>query len=156
MYIHERKATPKMKNRMTQARRLAASTQPEVLAFLQRPEIIAKLKEAAAAGTQPVTAISLDLLASFPSVIRDAAMRRRVGFYIAAILDAEGFDVLEPNVRTKNPVFASGALFKKRSEATTTLTNLISRLADALTEDEARQLVEFLIARFPALKKRGR
>ena len=155
---HKRKATPKMKNRMTQASRLAASTYlgPEVFAFLQRPEIIAKLKEAAAAGTQPVSAISLDLLASFPSVIRDAAMKRRVGFFIAAILDAEGFDVLEPNVRTKNPVFASGAIYQKRSEPTTTLTNLISRLSDAFTEDEARQFVEFLIARFPGLKKHGR
>ena len=147
-----------MKNRMTQARRLAASTHlgSEILAFLERPEVIAKLKEAAAAGTQPVTAISLDLLASFPSVIRDAALKRRTGFFISAILDAEGFDVLESNVRAKNPVFSSAALFKKRSEATTTLTNLLSRLAAALTEDEAQQLVECLIARFPSLKKRLR
>jgi hypothetical protein len=147
-----------MKNRMTQARRLAASTYlgSEIMEFLQRPEIIAKLKEAATAGTQPLTAISLELVASFPSVIRDAALKRRAGFFISAILNAEGFDVLEPNVRTKNPIFSSAALFKKRSEATTALTSLISRLAAALTEDEARQLVECLIARFPALKKRGR
>lgn len=144
-----------MKNRMTQARRLAASTHlgPEVLAFLQRPEIIAKLKEAAAAGTQPVTAISLDLLASFPSVIRDAAMKRRVGFFIASILDVEGFSVLQPNVRMKNPLFATGAIYKKRSEPTTTSTDLISRLSGVLTNDEARQLVEFLIEKFPNLKK---
>jgi hypothetical protein len=144
-----------MKNRMTQARRLAASTHlgSEVLAFLQRPEIIAKLKEAAAAGTQPVTTISLDLLASFPSVIRDAAMKRRVGFFIAAILEVEGFSVLQPNVRMKNPLFATGAIYKKCSEPTTKSTDLISRLSGVLTNDEARQLVEFLIEKFPNLKK---
>jgi hypothetical protein len=142
----------------TQADRIAQSSLVgrELIAFLQRPDILAKLRDAAERGTQPAAAISSELLENFPLMIRDPAMRRRLGLFVAAILDGEGFAVSRPNVRLTNELFASGAVYRKRTEPTTKPANLISRLSDALTEDEAGQLVEFLIDRFPGLKKRFR
>jgi hypothetical protein len=151
-------AKEKMSDRplKTQADRIAQSSPVgrELIAFLRRPDILAKLREAAERGTQPVSAVSKDLLANFTSVIRDPAVKRRVGFFVAAVLDGEGFNVVQANVRMKDPLFKSGAVYKKRPEPTTTPGSLLSRLADAVTEDEARQFVEFLIDRFPGLKKR--
>ena len=132
----------------------------ELILFLRRADILKKLTKAAERGTQPVAAITKELLAHFPTVIHDPAVKRKVGFFVSAILDSEGFSVERANVKMKNPLFKSAAVFRKRPEPTTTPPNVIARLSaaltDALTEDEARQLVEFLIARFPALKKRGR
>jgi hypothetical protein len=147
---------------LTQAYRLAESTPmgPELLSFLQRPDILTKLRKAAERGTQPVASISTELLAHFPSVIHDPVLKRKTGFFVSAILDGEGFAVERANVRMKNPLFKSGAVFRKRPDPKTTPPNVIARLSDALigslTEDEIRQLVESLSARFPALKKRGR
>jgi hypothetical protein len=142
----------------TQACRLAGSTPmgPELLSFLQRPDILAKLRDAAERGTQPAAAISSELSENFPQVVRDAAVKRKLGFFVAAILDGEGFSVARANVRLRNPLFKSAAIFRRRPEPTTTPGNLLSRLADAVTEGEAGQLVEFLIDRFPGLKKRFR
>jgi hypothetical protein len=147
---------------LTQAYRLAGSTPMgrELILFLRRADILKKLTKAAERGTQPVAAITKELLAHFPTVIHDPAVKRKVGFFVSAILDSEGFSVERANVKMKNPLFKSAAVFRKRPEPTMTPPNVIARLSaaltDALTEDEARQLVEFLIARFPALKKRGR
>jgi hypothetical protein len=142
----------------TQADRLAQSSPVgrELIAFLQRPDILAKLREAAERGTQPAAAISMELLENFPTVIRDPGLKRKVGFFVAAVLDGEGFSVAQANVRLKNPLFASAAIYRKRAEPTTTPGNLLSRLSDTFTEAEAQELVEFLIDRFPALKKRFR
>jgi hypothetical protein len=142
----------------TQADRIAQSSPlgRELMAFLQRPDILAKLRDAAERGTQPAAAISTELLENFPSVIRDPAVKRRVGFFVAAILDGEGFSVAQANVRLRNPLFASSAIYRKRPESPTPAGNLVSRLADALTEAEALELVELLIDRFPGLKKRFR
>jgi len=142
----------------TQADRIAQSSPVgrELIAFLQRPDILAKLRDAAERGTQPAAAISSELSENFPQVVRDAAVKRKLGFFVAAILDGEGFSVARANVRLRNPLFKSAAIFRKRAEPTTKPANLISRLSEALTEDEAGQLVEFLIDRFPGLKKRIR
>lgn len=146
---------------LTQAYRLAGSTPmgTELISFLRRRDIVRKLREAAERGTQPVAAISAELLVHFPTVIHDPAVKRRIGFFVSAILDGEGFSVERTNVRMKNSLFKSGAIFRKRPDPKTPPPNAIARLStalmDALTEDEARQLVELLSARFPA-KKRGR
>jgi hypothetical protein len=147
---------------LTQAYRLAGSTPMglELISFLRRRDIVRKLRKAAERGTQPVAAVSTELMEHFPTVIHEPAVKRRVGFFVSAILDGEGFTVERTNVRLKDRLFKSAATFRKRPEPTTTPPNLTARLCgaltDALTEDEARQLVECLIARFPALKKRGR
>jgi hypothetical protein len=151
----------KMRHRaLTQAYRLAGSTPmgAELMSFLRRPNVLKVLRKAAERGTQPVAAISTELMAHFPTVIHDPTVKRRIGFFVAAVLDGEGFSVERANVKMKDPLFKSAAVFRKRPEPTTTPPNVIARLSaaltDALTEDEARQLVEFLIARFPAAADR--
>jgi hypothetical protein len=128
----------------------------ELLSFLRRPDVMAKLRDAAERGTQPAAAISAELSESFPSVIHDPAVKGKLGFFVAAVLDGEGFSVARANVRLRNPLFKSAAIFRRRAEQTTTPGNLLSRLADAVTEAEAQELVELLIDRFPRLKKRFR
>ena len=142
----------------TQADRVAQSSPMgrELNAFLQRPDILAKLRKAAERGTQPAAEISTELLENFPSVIRDPAVKRRVGFFVAAILDGEGYSVLRANVRLRNPLFKSAAIYRKRPEPSTEPGNLLSRLSDTLTEAEAQELVELLVDRFPGLKRRFR
>lgn len=139
---------------MTRARRLAASSPvgPELLDFLRRPEIVAKLRATAAKGTPPAAAVSADLLANFPSAIRDPALKRKVGVFIAGVLDEHGFDVARPNVRMKDPLFTTGAVYKLRAQEAAPV-DLVSRFAAALTEEEAEQMLERLLKRFPALRK---
>ena len=147
---------------LTQAYRLAGSTPmgAELISFLRRRDVLAKLRKAAERGTQPVAAISPELMEHFPTVIHDPAVKRRIGFFVSAILDGEGFSVERTNVRMTNSLFKSGAIFRKRPDPKTTTPNAIARLSaalmDALTEDEIRQLVALLSARSPDQKKRGR
>jgi len=144
--------------RLIQARRLAEATPSghELLSFLESPAIMKKLEEAAARGIQPVGVISTELLAQFPTVVRDPTVRRRLGIFVAALLHGQGFEVERANVKLKNSLFASGAVFRKRPVPTTPTPTLISRLAGSLTLDESRELVALLSARFPGLKKGGR
>jgi hypothetical protein len=133
------------------AKRTAASTErgAELLAFLQRPEITKKLTAAARAGTPPAGAISGDLLANFEPAIHKSEVKRRVGLFIAAVLEDLGFRVSQSNVRMKNSLFGSGAVYAERSAAGADPVDLVARLAEAFTEDEARRMVRLLLTRFP-------
>ena len=103
---------------LTQAYRLAGSTPmgAELMSFLRRPNVLKVLRKAAERGTQPVAAISTELMAHFPTVIHDPTVKRRIGFFVAAVLDGEGFSVERANVKMKNPLFKSAAVFRKRPE----------------------------------------
>jgi hypothetical protein len=132
------------------AKRTAASTEcGDLLAFLQRPEITRKLTAAARAGTPPAGAISGDLLATFEPAIHKPEVKRRVGLFIAAVLEEFGFRVAKANVRMKNSLFSSGAVYAERPAAGADLVDLVARLAEAFTEDEARRMVRLLLTRFP-------
>jgi hypothetical protein len=89
----------------------------ELILFLRRADILKKLTKAAERGTQPVAAITKELLAHFPAVIHDPAVKRKVGFFVSAILDSEGFSVERANVKMKNPLFKSAAVFREASRA---------------------------------------
>jgi hypothetical protein len=132
------------------AKRTAASTEcgAELLAFLQRPEITRKLTAAARAGTPPAGAISEDLLANFKPAIHKPEVKRRIGLFIAAVLEDLGFRVAQSNVRMKDGLFTSGACYAERSAAADPV-DLVARLAATLTEDEARRMVRLLLTRFP-------
>ena len=142
----------------TQADRVAQSSAEgrKLFAFLQRPDILAKLLEAAERGTQPAAEISTELLQNFPSMLRDPVARRQTGFFVSALLDGEGYAVARANVRLRNPLFKSAAIYRKRPEPTTESGNLLSRLSNTLTKAEAQELVELLVDRFPGLKRRFR
>jgi hypothetical protein len=146
-----------MKNRelMTRAGRVAASTPlgAELLEFLKSPQTLEKLKGAAQRGTPPAAVVSGELLARFPTIIGDAAAKRRVGLFIAAVLDAEGFSLAQSNVRIKDPLFTTGAVYRKRAEEGAGAADLESRLVSTLTEHEAQRMMRALLARFPKLNR---
>jgi hypothetical protein len=72
--------------------------------------------------------------------------------YIAAALDSEGFTVAQSNVRLRDGVFYSGSVYKRRPLEPGP-DSLVARMANALTEDEANQVVKLLYAKFPRLEK---
>jgi hypothetical protein len=133
------------------AKRTAASTEcgAQLLAFLQRPEIKKKLAAAARAGTPPAGAISGDLLANFEPVIHKPEVKRRVGLFIAAVLEDLGFRVAQSNVRLKDKLFTCGSCYAEHFAAPAHPVDLVARLAATLTEDEARRMVQLLLTRFP-------
>jgi hypothetical protein len=137
--------------KMKRAMRTARSTErgAEILAFLQRPEIKRKLTAAVRAGTPPAGAISADLLAQFEPVIHKPEVKRRVGQFVAAILEELGFCLAQSNVRMKDKLFTTASVYAERSWTGPDPADLVSRLAKALTEDEARRMVRLLLKRFP-------
>ncbi|GLI94681.1 hypothetical protein [Methylocystis echinoides] len=139
---------------MIRARRTAASTQMgrELLEFIESPEISAKLKDAARKGEPPAGAISPDLLARFAATIREDAVKRRAGLFIAAVLDAAGFAVVRANVRIKDRVFSTASIYAPRPPEPEP-EDLITRIANSMTETEAYQIIGALTERFPSLKK---
>jgi len=132
------------------AKRTAASTEcgAELLAFLQRPEITRKLTAAARAGTPPAGAISGDLLANFQPAIHKPEVKRRVGLFIAAVLEDLGFRVSQSNVRLKDGLFTSGACYAERSPVADPI-DWVARVAAILSEDEACRMMSLLLTRFP-------
>src|ERR1700719_422010 len=112
------------------AKRTAASTErgAELLAFLQRPEITRKLTAAARAGTPPAGAISEDLLVYGEPAAQPSEVKRRDGWFIAAVLEDLGFRVSQSNVRMNNSLFGSAAVYAERPAAGADPVDLVERL----------------------------
>jgi hypothetical protein len=134
--------------------RSLAEAWPEEFEFVQRAEIREKLLARAAQGSQPIAAITDELLGAFPSIATDMSQRRRFGLYIAAVLRDEGYVVRRSNVRMRNKLFTSGAVFRR--EELSVPTDLIRRIVASLTTDEAEHALDLLISRFPNLRSRAR
>lgn len=148
-----------MSDLMRRATRTAASSPigRDLVNFVGRPDIKAKLKAAAEKGIPPVMAVSDDVLANFPSGAFDDPMnKRRLGLLIAATLDELGYEQGRSNVRIKNPLFASGSTYRRKSVSATVETDLIPRLIAVLSEQEAERMIDGIIDRFPSLKNKLR
>ena len=149
-----------MSDLMRRATRTAASSPigRDLVNFVGRPDIKAKLKEAAEKGIPPVMAVSDAVLASFPSGAFDDPMnKRRLGLLIAATMDELGYESGRSNVRIKkNPLFASGSTYRRKSVSATVETDLIPRLIAVLSEQEAERMIDGIIDRFPSLKNKLR
>lgn len=125
--------------------------------FIERPDIREKLQKAAEDGIPPVMAISGDALAAFPPGMLDDQMnKRRLGLLVAATLDELGYEPARSNVRIKNPVFASGSIYRRKSSSPIPPDGLVSRLAATLTEQEAEWMIDAIIDRFPSLRNKLR
>ena len=148
-----------MSDLMRRATRTAATSAVgrDLLAFITRPEIQAKLKEAADGDIPPIMAVSDDLLASFPaSAFEDPMNKRRLGLLISATLDELGYEPARSNVRIKNPLFASGSTYKRKTGASAATVDLLPRLISVLSEEEAERMIDGIVDRFPALKNKLR
>jgi hypothetical protein len=136
------------------ARRTAATMERglELWKFFQEPEIAQKLIDRAEADSPSVGGVSADLMARFGDVLRDPAARRKMGVFIAATMASHGYEVAQAKVRLKDPVFTSGAVYKKRHSAAAAPAELLARIAGSLTRSEAVELIQLLKHLHPGLR----
>lgn len=129
----------------------------DLIGFVRRPDVQAELKRAAEEGVPPVMAVSELALASFPrDTFEDNMNKRRLGLLIAGVLDEAGFEPARSNVRIRNNVFASGTTYRRKRSILPQSSNFVSRLVEFLSEDEADELIDGLISRFPSLQNKMR
>ena len=119
----------------------------EILQFARTPKVRAKLIAAAETGVPPVTAISLELINLVGAVdAKLAPIKQFTGRCVRAVLEEEGFELVETGVRlSKDPVFRTASVYKRTSAPEKTgATALLLRFIETLTDAEARQALQLL------------
>jgi hypothetical protein len=108
--------------------------------LLQEAKIRRLLVAAADSGAPPVTAISGKLLELVgPKDAKLTPVRQFTGLCVRAVLEEEGFELAEVGVRlSQDPVFRTGAVYRRQSASEST--DLLSRLVESLTDEEAGRL----------------
>ncbi len=135
---------------MRRAQRSAPALQRghEILEFIGSAPIRKRLREAAARGSVPMTAISADLLRLFGKGLTNRPpIRRFAGLCVRAVLEDEGFELVETGVTVRNdPLFRTGSVYQLRDDADKPdASDLLERFIDCLTEREvarARKLLQ--------------
>ena len=119
---------------------------PEVLELIQEPKTRRLLVAAAERGEPPVTAISDKLLQLIPA--KDAKLmplKQFAGLCVRAVLEEEGFEVAETGVRVSNdPVFRTGSTYRRIQAEQRRSSELLVRIIQDLTDEEARQALRLL------------
>lgn len=104
------------------------------------------LVEAAKQGVPPVIAISNGLVEVAGK--RDAKLlpvKSFAGLCVRAVLEEEGFSVIQTGVRLKDdPVFRTGSVYARQANVQQASKPLLERLVAVLTKDEAEQLSNLL------------
>jgi len=122
--------------------------------MVRTPNVRARVVTVAKSGAPPVTAISDDLIKLVgPVDAKLLPIRQFAGRCVRAVLEEEGFEVAETGVRLSNdPVFRTAAVYRQISGTENTApTELLVRIAKALTDSEVRQLLRLLKQRLVAL-----
>jgi hypothetical protein len=131
-----------MSQTMQRARRSARAVLhgTEILKFVQEPKTRRLLIAAAESGAPAVTAISGKLQELVgPEDARLHPVRQFTGLCIRAVLEEDGFELADAGVRLSNdPVFRTGAVYRRRDDSDST--DLLARLVETLTDDEARRV----------------
>ena len=120
----------------------------ELLAFIRSRKVA--LVSAAREGRAPVGAISEELMAGFPTLVRATTVRQFIGTAVKSVLDSAGYEVAQSGVRLpRDPVFTTGSLYRKRPVGKTATIegrteDLFSRLVESLRTSERRMLIRVL------------
>jgi hypothetical protein len=120
---------------------------PAILQFVRTPKVRAKLIVAAETGAPPVTAISSELINLVGAVdAKLAPVKQFTGRCVRAVLEEEGFELVETGVRLSNdPVFRTASVYKRISAPEKTgAPSLLVRFIETLTDAEARQALQLL------------
>jgi hypothetical protein len=116
------------------------------LELIQEPKTRRLLVAAAERGEPPVTAISDKLLQLIPA--KDAKLmplKQFAGLSVRAVLEEEGFEVAETGVRVSNdPVFRTGSTYRRIQAEQRRSSELLVRIIQDLTDEEARQALRLL------------
>lgn len=86
---------------------------PEILEFIAEPGTRDLLVSFAKAGRPPVTAISNQLFKRFGSDVTTATVKQAIGIGVRAVLEEEGYQVIEKGLRLKDPVFRTGSIYAR-------------------------------------------
>jgi hypothetical protein len=76
---------------------------------------------------------------------RKPVFRQFLGLCVRAVLEEEGFEVARPRVRLKNdPLFVTGALYRRRPSTVNLKADLLERFLDTLTSAEMKRAFTYL------------
>jgi hypothetical protein len=118
----------------------------QILEFAKEPRTRRLLAAAADSGVPPVTAISGKLLQFIPA--KDAKLtplKQYAGLCVRAVLEEEGFEIADTGVRvSKDPIFKSGATYRRVQAEKSGTPALLVRLILTLTEEEKGEALKLL------------
>jgi hypothetical protein len=142
---------------MRRAERAAATLVrgPEILEKLKtcRRDLITSVKK----QRPPVSAVSQLLLDEFGQEIKRLPVKQFVGLAVRAILEEAGYEIAYSGVRIgDDPVFASGSIYRIRSDASDDapqIDDALERMLKGLTPDQASRASRFLRRHFPHVRE---
>jgi hypothetical protein len=149
---------------MTRAKRAAHALHRgnEILDLVGQPAERAALIAAAEAGVAPISAVSEKLKAKIGDDINTLPVKSFVGICVRAVLEEEGFEVVQKGVRVSNdPVFRSGSVYRRvgargvLSQASE-VNKVVKGAIDTLTADELYATLKYIqkrIVKFTPPKK---
>jgi hypothetical protein len=120
---------------------------PKILQFIQNDKTRARLAHAAELGSPPVTAISSDLYKLVGK--KDAKLppiKQFTGLCVRAVLEEEGFELVQTGVRVSNdPIFRTGSVYQRsQKHETQPASDLLARFIQCLNNDEAARALMLL------------
>jgi hypothetical protein len=124
----------------------AVTLGPEILEFVAEPETRARLVSHARRGLAPVTAVSEELCRRFgDEAVTIPAVKQSIGISVRAVLEEEGYRVIEKGVRLKkDPIFRTGSVYAAIETQPIKTKELLETMLAALSDTEAVQLAMVL------------
>jgi len=114
-----------------------------ILDFIRETKTRRSLVKVAETSAPPVTAISDQLIALIgKNQAKAQPVKQFVGICVRAVLEEEGFEVVEKGVRVSDPIFRSGSTYERAAQSHAS--TLLERFAASLTDAEARELAKLL------------
>lgn len=149
---------------MTRAKRAAHTLNRgnEILEFLSQQAVRVSLIAAAEAGVAPISSVSKILKAKIGDDITSLPVKSFVGICVRAILEEEGFEVVQKGVRISNDsVFRSGSVYRRVGtngviHQAGEIDKVVKGAIDTLTVDELQATLQYIqkrIAKFSFSKR---
>jgi len=119
----------------------------EIVALLKAPDVRSELIKAADAGVAPVSALAPFLTGRFqPDLLAQHSVRRFIGLVCSAVLAEEGFEVAQTVRLRENPIFVTGAVFRRVPAPASNATDVLERMLMSLTKEEKHRALKLLQA----------
>ena len=123
---------------------------PEILQFIQQDKTRARLVHAAELGSPPVTAISSDLHKLVGQKdVKLPPIKQFTGLCVRAVLEEEGFELVQTGVRVSNdPIFRTGSVYQRsKKHEPQPAFDLLTRFIQSLTDEEVVYTIKLLQSR---------
>lgn len=128
----------------------------EILEFIAKPETRALLVSFANQGRPPVTAISRELLKEFGDEVKTPTVKQAIGIGVRAVLEEEGYRVVEKGVRLEDVVFRTGSIYARVQKAAPPKTGEMGEvMLGALNEAQAFRAATLLEHGHPGVLRKA-